>query len=510
MRDIERRAGEMGLSWQTLMENAGLTIAREVKRLRGSVLGSRILILVGPGNNGGDGLVAARHLHDWGAEVSLYLSHARKPDDDNYRRDLERGILALVAEQDKGTSSLDGLLSSADVVIDSLLGTGRSRAIGGALKDVLDSVVRAKEGRPSLMLMAVDLPSGLDADSGAVDPATPRADATITLGYPKLGIFSFPGAAKTGRLIVADIGIPPELANDVSVELVTSDIARRALPARPLDANKGAFGKVMVVAGSNSYIGAAYLACAAALRSGVGLATLAVARSLPPVLAAKLTEATYLPLPESTPGVPGVEAAATLTQSLAGYQAMLVGCGLGQHPATAKFLEAVFEFVPVPPLVLDADGLNIASHWPGWWDRLPSGTILTPHPGEMSRLTGVSVAEIQVSRMECARDAAGKWGKTVVLKGAHTIVAGPDGQVRISPFANAGLASAGTGDVLSGVIAGLLAQGLSPLDAATCGVYLHGQAGEVVRAELGDAGMMAGDLLAALPGVRKGLQAGGR
>lgn len=509
MREIERRAAEVGLPWQILMDNAGLAIAKEVRKLKGSVLGSSIVILVGPGNNGGDGLVAGRHLHDWGARVSLYLSHPRKEEDTNYRSALQRGIAVTEAEKDVSMATLDDLLSSAEVVIDALLGTGKARPMGGILKDILERVGQAKKKRPGLTIVAVDLPSGLDADSGAIDPATPKVDVTVTLGYPKLGAFSFPGAERVGQLIIADIGIPPGVGRDIPTELITPQLVRQMLPARPLDANKGTFGRLMVVAGSNNYIGAAYLACAAAMRVGVGLVTLAVAQSLHPILAAKLTEVTYLPLPELEPGVVHQKASEALQQSLSGYQAILIGCGLGQHPATVEFVQSLlFSSRPesLPTLVLDADALNILSRSPGWWERLPSDAILTPHPGEMSRLAGIPVADIQSSRFEHARQAASQWQKTVVLKGAHTIVATPDGKAVISPFANPGLASAGTGDVLSGAIAGLLAQGLSQLDAAVCGVYLHGQAGEIIREEVGDMGMVASDLLPILPKVIKSLR----
>ena len=236
--------------------------------------------------------------------------------------------------------------------------------------------------------------------------------------------------------------------------------------------------------------------------------TLATATSLQPILASKLTEATYLPLPESHPGIISPQAAELIHQQLAHYDVLLLGCGLGQSQSVIKFIKStLFESKLAPsPLVLDADALNTLAETPNWWQQLPDDAILTPHPGEMARLTGLSADEIQSNRIDMAKKLALEWHKTVVLKGAYTVIATPDGQVRVSPIANPGLASAGTGDVLTGTIAGLGAQGLSLFDAAACGVYLHGKAGEMVKAKLGDAGMIATDLLPALPLVIKQLK----
>ena len=509
MREIERRAAEIGLPPEVLMENAGLAIAREVKGWLGSAAGRQILILVGPGNNGGDGLVAARHLHDWGSRVHIYLCNERA--DANFRIAMERGIPCTVASEDKNLADLDSILSSSDIVIDALFGTGKLRPLEGIYKQVLNRLRQAKEAQPGLRVIALDLPSGLDADSGATDPSCAAADLTITLGYPKLGLFSFPGRDLVGQFVVADIGIPPHLVKDIATELITEEYVRAMLPKRPRNAHKGTFGRVLVCAGSLHYIGAAYLACEGAIRVGAGLVTLATARSLQPVLATKLTEVTYAPLPESEPGFINSEAAKVLHERLSGYDVLLMGCGLSQHPSVMEFItDSVLELPPSlsPALVIDADALNTLAQTPGWWQRLSQDAILTPHPGEMARLSGLSMEEIGRDRLGVARGEAARWRKTVVLKGAHTLVASPDGEAKISSVANPGLASAGTGDVLSGAIAGLMAQGLSPFTAAACGVYLHGAAGELVREELGDAGMVASDLLLALPRAIKKIKEG--
>ncbi|MBI2850980.1 MAG: NAD(P)H-hydrate dehydratase [Chloroflexi bacterium] len=291
--------------------------------------------------------------------------------------------------------------------------------------------------------------------------------------------------------------------SEIATEPITAGWARSVLPERPLDANKGTFGKVLVVAGSVNYIGAAYLACSGAMRVGAGLVTLATPASVQPILASKLTEVTHLPLPELrlSPGVISEKALRSVRGALSSYNVLLVGCGLGQNKHTESF---VYDLLlgntrNVLPSVIDADALNVIRYNGEWWQSLTDNAILTPHPGEMSRLTGLSVEKVQSARAGIARKMAQKWHKTVVLKGANTIVAASDGKTMISPFANPGLASAGTGDVLSGVIAGLLAQGLTLTHAAACGVYLHGTAGEMVSEKIGDAGMIASDLLPVLP-----------
>jgi NAD(P)H-hydrate epimerase len=390
------------------------------------------------------------------------------------------------------------LLFQSTAVIDALFGTGKVRPLTGIYAQVLDKVAEAKHRKP-VRIISLDLPSGLDANTGAVDSHTLFADDTITLGFPKVGLFNFPGAESVGRLSVVDIGIPSRLAENITVELLTDSWAKYMLPKRPLSANKGTFGRVLVIAGSINYLGAAYLACQGAMRVGAGLVTLATAASLQPVLASKLTEVTYLPLPESQSGIISLEAFKPVREHLPEYDVLLAGCGLGQSQSVADFLSALLSEKKLPRLVLDADALNILAKTPTWWQKLPGDVILTPHPGEMARLANMTIEAIQSNRLGVAQKMAQKWQRTVVLKGAYTVAAEPGGQARISPFANPGLASAGTGDVLSGAITGLLGQGLSYFDAAALGVYLHGKAGEMVKAKLGDTGMVASDLLPELP-----------
>jgi len=508
-RQLEQSCAGIGLPSEKLMENAGRAVAEEVKRILGGAEKRHILVLIGPGNNGGDGLVAARHLHDWGARVTVYLLGRRADDDPNLKLVRERDIACVEAAKDEGFSQFSDSLASADAVIDALFGTGTARPFSGNILSVLDKVNMAKKKRPKWRIIALDLPSGLNADSGAVDPATLYVDYTITLGTPKPGLFNFPGAERVGKITVADIGMPENMAGETTSEYLTGELVRSILPERPLQANKGSFGRVLVVAGSMNYIGAAYLACSGAIRVGAGLVTLAATPTLQAILAAKLTEVTYLPLPESRPGIVSPEAARLISQQFESYNVLLLGCGLGQSQAAVKLVRSILlakERRELPALVLDADALNILAGVPQWWQHLTTDAILTPHPGEMARLTGISVPEIQADRLGAAKKWAAEWNKTVVLKGAYTVIASPDARTVISPVANPGLASAGSGDVLTGAIAGLAAQGLPLFEAAAGGVYLHGEAGERVRDRLGDAGMIASDLLPELPVVIKNLK----
>jgi len=307
MHQVEEVCAKIGLPTNELMENAGKAVAEEVRRILGNVNEQHILIMVGPGNNGGDGLVAGRHLHDWGAKVSLYLPGQRPPDDPNLKLVQERGITCTVAEKDENMERLAELLQSANAVVDAVFGTGTSRPLSGIYQEALQVISEAQNKQSNLRVIALDLPSGLDADTGAVDPACLHVDNTITLGFPKPGLFNSPGAERAGKITVVDIGIPSYLVETLPIELITEDWARTVLPERPMVANKGTFGKVLVVVGSINYTGAAFLACSGAIRVGAGLVTLATASSLQPILASKLTEVTYLPLPESRILFPGEE-----------------------------------------------------------------------------------------------------------------------------------------------------------------------------------------------------------
>jgi len=512
MVDIEQASQSNGVSVDILMENAGLAVALAGRRLIGGVIADvPVLVLVGPGNNGTDGLVAARHLRRWGARVTAYVVRNRPSPDPKMALAAEYQIQVVTCADDPGLSQLDVLLSRSRLVIDAVLGTGNSRPLEGAVKDVLLRLCHSLNQSAPPKLLALDLPSGLNADTGAVDESCPGVDLTVALGRPKIGLLTFPGAAKVGDLEIADIGIPPDLEEDkrIDLELLTPGWVARRLPSRPLDSHKGTFGHALVVAGSRNYVGAAFLASQAAVRVGTGLVTLASPTGVYPIAASKLTEVIHLPLPEDSDGrvsAAGAELIASLVdEGPRRDNAMLVGCGLGCSAGTTDFMERLLLTPPDSgpssntPAIIDADGLNNLSELPEWWSRLDRPTAVTPHPGEMSTLTGIATAELQKDRAASVSHWSLLWGVTVALKGAYTTVAEPGGLVRVSPFSNPGLASGGTGDVLSGIIAGFMAQGLSPNDATCCGVFAHGDAAERVRRRIGESGMVASDLLEALP-----------
>ena len=517
MAAIEQAAPPRGVSLDTLMENAGLAVAEKARQmLGGAAAGLGILVLVGPGNNGADGLVAARHLRRWGAEVTACVVTRRPDPDPKMEAALEYGVTVFNAGDNDGMETLQRQLSRSSLVIDAILGTGRSRPLEGITAAVIRGVSERQAAPRPPVVLAVDLPTGVDCDTGAADPAGLAADLTAALGFPKAGLVTFPGAGRVGRLETVPIGLPdgiPEVGN-VSLELLTAQWAGRHLPQRPLDSHKGTFGHALILAGSRHYVGAACLAAQAALRVGAGLVTLATPRSVYPIAAAKLTEVIHRPLPEDEDGRVHPDAAPLAAELAAGCSSLAVGSGLGRSWSTGGFTDALLDELSAldagacPPVVFDADGLNNLSTLQRWWERLPSPAVLTPHPGEMATLTGWTTAQVQRDRVATARRWSREWDVTLVLKGAGTVIARPQGLTRVSPFANPGLASGGTGDALTGAIAGLIAQGLSLDDDADCGVFIHGQAGEEVTRQRGDAGTIASDLIEVLPSVIRRLKDG--
>jgi len=538
MRHLEQRTVDAGATWAGLMEQAGWGVAQEGLRRLGNPQERRVLILVGPGNNGGDGLVVARHLHDAGAQVSLYIwKRNESPEDANRRRCRRRDIPEIAAADDADRTHLRQLLTEADLIVDALLGMGTSRPVAGDLAEIVTTVNHLSKQHTgsttpgmTATILAIDVPTGIHSDSGAVLEVALHADITVATGLPKRGLLFYPGKLYAGELTLADIGIPPRDLEMIMSEVITAEQARALLPARPEDSHKGTFGKVMIVAGSLHYPGAATLATTGAGRVGAGLVTLATARSV--LLAGgRGPEVTLLPLPEAELGTLGLSAAEELLKNLDGYQALLVGPGLGQEEPTSRFIQRLFgmeqsrkrprvgfriqeeqpetpsgqtEPPQLPPTVIDADGLNLLSAIEDWPERLNrEHFILTPHPGEMKRL--LQVEELADDPVEVATDAAARWNQVVVFKGATTVIAAPDGRSVVHAVGNPALATAGTGDVLSGAIAGLLAQGLKLFDAAVLGVYLHAAAGALVREELGEMGTLASDLFTRLPRVIKGL-----
>lgn len=533
MREIEAEANGRGVTYEIMMERAGLGVAEIIQREYASLEERVVIGLVGSGNNGGDALVALAALAQAGWKARAYLVRPRPADDPLAARLAQAGGEIAAAEEDPKQHKLDAWLQASTVLLDGILGTGIKLPLKEDLSQLLAHIASSAR---RLHVVAVDCPSGVDCDTGQAAEATLAAEVTICMEAVKTGLLTFPAFEKVGRLEVVDLGLPVDLKSAQKVKRSAADQkwVRRFLPERPMHAHKGTFGTAMIAAGSINYTGAAYLAGKAAYLVGTGLVRLAVPGPLHAALAGQLPEAIWLILPHEM-GVIEASAAGVLCRNLDKVNALLIGPGLGQEDTTAEFLqqllrerpahiprggigfvvakkeeEKAVENAKLPPVVIDADGLNLLAKFPGWHRLLPPETILTPHPGEMSRLTGLSTAEIQARRLETAEQYAREWGLVVVLKGALTVIAGPEGETCVIPVATAALARAGTGDVLAGIIVGLRAQGVAAFQAAAAGAWIHAQAG-LKAAEWSGAtdSVLAGDVLNSIPEVLQELRSAG-
>jgi len=531
MRSIEQEADSNGLTYDMMMENAGHNLSREVLQLayaQDDEEDIQVLGFVGPGNNGGDTLVALTHLAEKGWKARAYLIKRKVSSDPLVKRlEVADGEIYL-AEKDSDFQQLTAFLETADVVLDGVLGTGFKLPLKpdigkvlGAVKTILETI----EWQP--IVVAVDCPSGVDCDTGEVAEECIPADATVTLAAVKQGLLKLPAFDLIGELRVVEIGPLNELKSWQAVknEVANDTLAGSLLPERPTDAHKGTFGTALVVAGSVNYTGAVLLAGKAAYRIGAGLVTLAVPAPLHMALAGHFPEATWLLLPHEMGSI-AYGAADVLTNNLEHATALLVGPGLGLDDTTRDFIANLLDGAPakvshahmgfvqstgsktdqkpaaLPPFVFDADGLKLLAKLPDWFKLLPAPAILTPHPGEMSALTGLPVEKIQKDRLRIASKYAAEWGHVVVLKGAFTVIAAPDGRTTTIPVATPALAHAGTGDVLAGLITGLRAQGLEAYDAARLGAWVHAQAGLAAAVVQGStAAVLAGDVLEAVADV---------
>lgn len=516
MQALEAASEAAGVSTDTLMENAGLACAERIRQLMGGAAGRRVVVLVGPGNNGADGLVLARHLSRWGVDVCCYIVRGRPVEDPKMADALAYGVGVVDAAKDDALGELRRMLGRCDVAVDAILGAGRYRPLEGVVEKVGSLVNAVRRARPDLPVVAIDVPTGVNPDTGDADDQSIVADETLALCHPKYGIANFPGAGYAGRINVLPIGLAEEVSaradGSLTTEWMTAASARDLLPARPPVSHKGTYGHLLIVAGSRNFVGAASLAARGAHRVGAGLVTLAAPESVYRLAATTLTETIHLPLPEDADGRIDASAAGVIRQRIGGYSALAMGCGMGWSNGTTSLVQGLLldgEGAPALPAIIDADGLNNLSGCSRWNERLRTTSVLTPHPGEMATLTGWSTSQVQEDRLGNARHFGEKWDQTLLLKGAHTVIGSPDGRRCVLPFANPALAAGGTGDVLTGIIGGLLAQGLSPYDAARLGGFLHGMAAEQVRADRGDTGVVASDLLDRIPGIIASLRAPG-
>ncbi|GEA18530.1 MAG: ADP-dependent NAD(P)H-hydrate dehydratase / NAD(P)H-hydrate epimerase [Moorella sp. (in: firmicutes)] len=490
-----------------LMENAGLRVVESIRRhFQDRVKNRRVLIFCGKGNNGGDGLVVARHLLNQGAEVKVFL--LARPEDlrGDARTNLEiyqkMGGRLYPILGESHLQRADIALLYADLVVDAIFGTGFKGAAMGLPAAVITMINKAHR-----VTVAVDLPSGLEADTGRAFGPCIQATWTVTFALPKLGLAVEPGASYAGRLEVADIGIPQKLIDSqrFNLHLLTTAWCRSRLPKRDASSHKGLYGHVLAVGGSPGLTGAITLAAAAALRAGAGLVTAAVPQGVHTILEMKTTEVMTCSLPETPGGYLSREALDPILERLAQCDVLALGPGLSRDPATMELVKELLPRLKVPAVV-DADALNALATDTSILTGDHGPLVLTPHPGEMARLVGTTAARVQEDRLEIARKYAREWQVVLVLKGARTIIAWPDGQAYINPTGNPGMATAGSGDVLTGIIAGLMAQGLEPGVAAALGAFLHGAAGDEARASLGQYALLAGDLLNFLPAVCRNLE----
>ncbi|MEO6195989.1 MAG: NAD(P)H-hydrate dehydratase [Thermoanaerobaculia bacterium] len=510
MREVDRAAiEELGIPSMVLMENAAIGVVEAIAEAYGDA--ESAAIFCGPGNNGGDGLAVARHLSVRGWEVRIFLvtnGHELSGDAAaqlEICRKIELPILTIAAEKELRVA-LEAA-ADCDVVVDALFGTGLARPLEGLFARVVEGI----NGLP-VPCVAVDLPSGLAGSEPRPIGLHVKADLTVTFAAPKVAHVFPPSADAVGEMVVTDLGIPARLVDDVEEEagdlhLLMGEELVDLLPARDAGAHKGDFGHALIVAGSPGKAGACILAARAAVRAGAGLVTAAVPESILQTVELGSIESMTLPLPAGASGHLAERAADVVLEAAEGKAVLALGPGLGTEPFTVAAIRRIALECPLP-LVLDADGLNAFEGKAGDLAARRAETILTPHPGELGRLLGISTAQIQEDRIAAARGAAEETGAIVVLKGHMTLIASGTA-VFVNPTGNPGMATGGTGDVLTGLIAGFLAQGLDALDAAVLAVYLHGLAGDLAAARLGEISLAAGDLIEILPAAFAALRGEG-
>jgi NAD(P)H-hydrate epimerase len=498
MQGLDRQTiQDYGIPGLELMERAGAGVAAIIQARFPSPENRTLLICAGKGNNGGDGFVVARLLAESGWQVTLLLFAPTDALSGDARTNFARipaAVRQVNAEQ-MNRVEMTSLMRDSAVVVDALFGTGLKSGLTGKYADAAACI--NSSGRP---VLAVDIPSGVDATSGQVPGEAVRADITVTFGAAKRGQFLYPGAEYVGELIVTDIGIPAELLDKAPyVEVIDEKYAAALVKPRSHTAHKGSCGHCLIIAGSSGKSGAATMAANSAMRCGAGLVTLAVPAGIHPVVEVKTTEVMTVPLAETEYGTVADESLAKIEDLLAGRDVAAVGPGLGSDEEAAAVVRGIVSAARVP-LVLDADALNVLAGDLQPLVKSPSpALILTPHPGEMARLAGVGIAAIESDRIAAAQSFATANNCCLLLKGARTVIAAPDGRLAINTSGNPGMASGGMGDVLTGVIAALLGQGYEPFAACCLGAFCHGLAGDMAAAEKGETGLIATDVQELLP-----------
>ncbi|NOY77663.1 MAG: NAD(P)H-hydrate dehydratase, partial [Calditrichaeota bacterium] len=486
---------ELNIPAILLMENAGLKTAQAIRRELGDLTHKQVCIICGKGNNGGDGFVVGRHLSRMGARVEFFSTAPLS--DFKGEAAVNRQIAERLRLPVHDIRTMDDLKPAVapDLIVDALLGTGIRGEVTGLYRALIEWM-----NAQSVPIVAVDTPSGVNCETGDVAGTAVRATFTVTMGAIKTGQLFYPARSHQNKLRVADLNAPPFLLEKVNTQkfLVTPEDIVSLLPERPPDGYKNTFGKVLLIAGSTGLTGAATMASLSALRSGAGMAVLAIPERFNPVLEEKVTEVMTAPLPETEDGSIHSRAIEQIDRWLQWSHVLALGPGLSTHPETQTFVRALLGKAN-QPIVIDADGINNLAGQVDLIRNYPADLVFTPHVGELSRLIGVPQKDILTNRIALLKEWASKLNCTLLLKGAPTLIADPSGTLYFNPTGNAGMATAGSGDVLTGLIAGFLAQGLTGTHAAIAGAFVHGMAGDLARKKLGQRGMIAGDILNHVP-----------
>lgn len=497
MREMEKNAMKSGISSLRLMENAGSAATRCIRENM-HVSGKRCLVLCGCGNNGGDGFVVARRLYESNAQVIAVLTSGvpKTPEaGEMFERLNTLRIMVIDASQ---TERCAAAIMNSDIIVDAIYGTG----FHGEVKDPDVAALIDTVNKSPATVFAIDMPSGANADTGKAGKSTIEADTTVTFGAPKTGQYLFPASNYCGKVVTVGIGMPESVYNQcgAQVELLETSMIADILPKRAKDSNKGTYGKVFCLCGSLGMVGAAYLAASGALRCGAGLVTLGVPQSVYLPIASKLNECMVYPLDATKGGSIAYSSLERILELSKSATVMLIGCGLSRDDETQRLVQELVQKADCP-IILDADGINAFEGHINLLRTSKNELILTPHPGEMARLCGKSIEEIQHNRLEIAQKFAKENELTLVLKGANTIIAAKDGHTFINPTGNPGMAKGGSGDILAGMIAAFAAQGIAPEKSACCGVFIHGSAGDRAAEKLSQYGMIPTDMLMEVPQI---------
>lgn len=489
----------IGIPGIVLMENAAVKVVDEVARTLGNVSGRNIAVIAGKGNNGGDAFAAARHLINRGACVKVFVASCRNSIAGDAAVNLHvlenMGVSINELTDASQMNEFANTLNAADLILDGIFGTGFKGEVRGLIKDIIEIVNNSGK-----TIISIDIPSGVCGTGGKTTGCCVHANKTVTFVLPKTGLVIHPGCDYTGELVVADIGVPSTVVDGmgISLNIIDGYEVCAFIPQRFKNSNKGDYGKLLIISGSIGMTGSGALAAGAALRTGAGLVYLGVPSRLASIYDILLRESVTIPLKDKEPGCLSVKCIDEILALMKKMDVLAIGPGLSLNDDVVDIVSAVIETADIP-LILDADALNAVAKDISILRKLRSEAVITPHPGEMARLCGISIEEVQNNRIDAAREFAGKWRIVTVLKGSRTIIALPDGTTYINPTGNSGMATAGSGDVLAGVIAGLAAQGAKLADAAVVGVYLHGLAGDNAAIIKGEHGLVAGDIIDELP-----------